>query len=74
MQGSIQEIQSKILTSIEELLGQDVHASNNLNLEELKEKMKFIYFSQLESLKKNQIDDLVSLMVHIHNLQKLMPD
>lgn len=46
MEGSIQEIQSKILTSIKELLGQDVHASNSLSLEELKERMKFIYFKQ----------------------------
>lgn len=74
MEGSIQEIQSKILTSIDELLGMDVHASNTLHLEELKEKMKFIYFNQLKSLKKSQIDDLVSLMVHINSLQKLMPD
>lgn len=44
MEGSIQNIQSKILASIEELFGQDVHTSNSLNLEELKEKIKFIYF------------------------------
>lgn len=45
MDGLIQEDQSKILTSIDELLGMDVHASNSLQLEELKEKMKFIYFN-----------------------------
>lgn len=36
--------------------------------------MKLMYFSQLDSLKKNQIDDLVSLLIHVHSSQKLMPD
>lgn len=71
MERSIQEIQSKILTSIEELLGQDVHTSSSLNVKGLKEKMKFVYFKELESIWKNQLNDLVSLTIHISNLQKL---
>lgn len=74
MEGSILERQSQILTSIEELLGQDVHTSSSLNLEGLKEKMNFAYFQGLESIRKNQLDDLVSPMIFISNLQNHTPD
>lgn len=40
----------KILVSIEELLGIDVSDASGLHLAELREKMKFMYFCQLDSL------------------------
>lgn len=43
-------------------------------MEGLKEKMKFVYLKELESIRKNQLNDLVSLMIHISNLQKPTPD
>lgn len=45
MEGSIQGIQSKILSSMEELLGVDVSASIGLHLEELRGKMNLTYFN-----------------------------
>lgn len=36
--------------------------------------MKYMYFCQLDSLKKSQMDDLVSLLIHVHSSQKLMPE
>lgn len=36
--------------------------------------MKFVYFKELESIKKNQLNDLALLMIHINNLQNLTPD
>lgn len=74
MEGLIQDIQMKILASIEELLGVDVSDVSGLHLAELRDEMKFMYFCQLDSLKKSQIDDFVSLLIHVHSSQKLMPD
>lgn len=74
MEGLIQDIQMKIFALIEELLGVDVSDASGLHLAELRDKMKFMYFCQLDSLKKSQIDDLVYLLIHVHSLQKLMPE
>lgn len=52
----------------------DVSEANGLHLAELRDKMKLMYFYQLDSLKKSQMDDLVSLLIHVHASQKLMPD
>lgn len=73
MEGLVHDIQLKILASIEELLGVDVSDASGLHLAELRDKMKLMYFCQLDSLKKSQIDDLVSLLIHVHSSQKLMP-
>lgn len=67
MEGSIHDIQLKILASIEELLGVDVSEASGLHLAKLRDKMKFIYFNQLYSLKKSQMADSVSLLIHVHN-------
>lgn len=68
---SIHKIQLTILASIEELLGVDVSEASGLHLVELRDKKKFAYFNQLDSLKKSQMDNLVSLLIHVHNSHKL---
>lgn len=44
MEGLIQDIQMKILASIEELLGVNVSDASGLHLAELRDKIKFMYF------------------------------
>lgn len=70
MEESVKGIQSKILISLEELSGQEMNEEDGLDLEELKKKVKSVYFQRLKSVQESQLNDILSFMIFISHFQR----